>query len=358
MQEIKHTLGYTNISTLFDELERLYYDLSDKPDNKPRNKLFSTPYSSLFAPIVEVFEKGTGYKYNLEFDNRKFDKVDLPDMDSKNIIVCYSGGKDSFSVIKYYQKLGYNVYAYHIKGLNKTFYDEWEVAEKMAAELNVPLYIDKVSYKGNHVWIEHPLKNMIMVTMALTWGIKNKISTKIACGTFRTAFLEDVAFEICAGDCIDMWKLYDDLVNNIIPGFQVYVPNENFQTAYEMILKEPKYLPMTISCLTPNRFRNLFRNRTMHNYNINLMPYRCGCCWKCATEYIWFCDHDVLDFNKQYYIHCLEVLLNTLEQEMGYRIHSIEYVWKSYFFYSTKKSKAYKELKDAFIQSRKIKTTN
>lgn len=358
MQTIKHTSDYYELSCIFTDLERMYAELSE-PLKRPKPKLFVQPYDNTFYPILKTFEKMSGYSFpHMEFEEQRFTPIPLPQMDSKNIIVCYSGGKDSFSVIRHYQQLGYNVYAYHIKGLNKTYYDEWEVAEKMAEKLGVPLYIDSVAYKGTHCWIEHPMKNMIMATMALSWGIKNGISTKIAVGTFKTAHVADVAFEVCAGDTVEMWKLYEAIIQKVIPSFQMYIPNKNFQTAYDLLLKEPEHLPLTISCLTPNRFRKLFRRRTMRNYTIDLMPYRCGCCWKCATEYVWFCDHDVLEYNRDYYIHCLEVLLNTLEQETGYPIHDLHYVWDTYFFYSIKKSKAYEELKHAFIHSRKIKITN
>lgn len=353
VQIIRHVDGYKSIHPLFDELERFYSDLSNVDSKK---QLFLQPYDSVFLPILKTFEERTGYKFApMIFEKRTYEPLKLPMMDAKNIIVCYSGGKDSFAVIRHYQKKGYNVYAYHIRGLNKTYYDEWETAEKMAEELGIPLYIDNVSYSGGHIWIEHPLKNMIMASMALNWGIRNGISTKIACGTFRTARLDDVSFEVCAGDCMDMWEKYEAIVRQVLPSFQMYIPNQNFQTAYNLLIKEPKYLPLTISCLTPNRFRELFRNRTIKNYGIDLMPNRCGCCWKCATEYIWFSDHDILEYNQKYYIHCLEVLMNTLEQETGYSMHSIEYVWDNYFFYSMRKSKAYKELKNAFIRARKIK---
>jgi len=358
MQEIRHDKDYLSISPLFDDIERLYKELSE-PVKKKKTPLFVQPYDNTFLPIVKTFEKLSGHTFpHMEFEEQTFPDLQLPQMDSKNIIVCYSGGKDSFSVIRHYQKQGYNVYAYHIKGLNKTYYDEWEVAEQMARKLKIPLYIDSISYKGTHCWIEHPMKNMIMAIMALSWGIRNGISTKIAVGTFRTALIDDVAFEVCAGDTMDMWKMFEEVIRKIIPSFQMYIPNKNFQTAYNLLLKEPEYLPLTISCMTPNRFRNLFRKRTLKNYTIGLMPYRCGCCWKCATEYIWFCDKGVLEYNQAYYLHCLEVLLNNLEQETGYQIRDLNYVWNTYFFYSMKKSKAYKELQNAFIHGRKIKIAN
>ena len=147
VQVIKHMDGYKSIHPIFDELERLYSDLSNVDSKK---QLFLQPYDSVFLPILKTFEERTGYKFApMIFEKRTYEPLKLPQMDTKNIIVCYSGGKDSFAVIRHYQKKGYNVYAYHIRGLNKTYYDEWETAEKMAEELGIPLYIDNSTFLGS-----------------------------------------------------------------------------------------------------------------------------------------------------------------------------------------------------------------
>ena len=357
MQTIKHSADYISPSSIFDDLERLYTELSDT--KKKRVGLFSQPYDRCFEPLVKAFMQYTDSDFShIEYTDKKYDLIPLDSYDPKNIIVCYSGGKDSFAALRHYQKLGYNVYAYHIKGLNKTYYDEWEVAEKTAEALGIKLYIDSVTYSGAHCWTEHPMKNMLMATMALAWGIREHVGVKVACGTFKTAHLEDVAFDVCGGDCVEMWEMFDDIVSKVIPSFHMYIANANYQTAFNLLKKEPKSLEYTISCVTPNRFRALFRKRTMFNYGVELLPYRCGCCWKCAVEYIWFCDHNVLGYDRDYYLHCVEVLSNTIWKETGYYPHSIEYVWDKYMFYSMRKSKAYKELKDAFIYARKIKVAH
>ena len=359
MQTIKHTKGYQNIHWLLDQVEEAYRELSDE-SVVPVNQLLTSPYDSSFKFLFETFEKYGDRHFNEpQFKDFDIKPLKLPKFDNKNIIVCYSGGKDSLTAIRHYQKLGYNVYAYHIKGLNKAYTDEYKVAEQAAERFGFKLIVDEVGYSGQHVWIEHPMKNMIMANMALTYGITHNITTKIAVGSFRTAFLFDNAFDVCAGDCIDMWHLYESVVQRIIPKFKIYVPNYNFQTSYKAIEKEPDMLKYSISCMTPNRFRNLFRQRTETNYKVDLLPYRCGCCWKCAAEYMYFADKDILPYNQDYYIHCLEVLLHTLEQEVGYRIYSIHYVWNTYMLHvSIRKSKAWEVLKGAAIRSGKIDITH
>ena len=90
-----------------------------------------------------------------------------------------------------------------------------------------------------------------------------------------------------------------------------------------------------------------FRERTEKNYSIELMPARCGCCWKDAVEYIWTVDHDIVPLNRLYYLHCFEVLRATMCKERRWFVHYVEIVWEEYLFYPMSKSKLYEELKDA-----------
>ena len=356
MQSIKHIPGYKNAHWIMDEMELFYTEMSD--DTK-QGGLIQNVYDSSFKLLLDAFMKyGTKDFDGILFEDKPVERLQLKSYNPKNIIVCYSGGKDSLAVVQHYQKMGYNVYAYHIKGLNKTYYDEWKVAETAAKELGFNLIFDEVAYVGQHTWVEHPMKNMIMANMALTYGIQHDITTKIACGSFYTAHLSDIEFSVCGGDSADMWAIYDAIIGQAIPNFHMHIPNKSYETAYNLILKKPELLPLTISCLTPNRFRDLFRKRTINNYSADLLPNRCGCCWKCAAEYLWFCDHNVLQYNRQYYIHCLEILVNTMEQENGYRTYRLQTVWENYLFYPMTKSKAYEELKDAVILRNKIKVTS
>ena len=359
MQTIKHTKGYKNIHWLLDQVEEAYRELSEE-SVVPVNPLVAARYDSSLKPIFNIFREYSTRDFGTpQFETLDIKPIKLPKFDTKNIIVCYSGGKDSLTAIRHYQRLGYKVYAYHIKGLNKAYTDEYKVAEQAAERFGFELIFDEVGYSGQHVWIEHPMKNMIMANMALTYGITHNITSKIAVGSFRTALLSDNAFDVCAGDCIDMWHLYESVVQRFIPKFKVYVPNYNFQTSYKAIEKEPDMLRYSMSCMTPNRFRNLFRQRTEKDYNVELLPNRCGCCWKCAAEYIYFTDKDILPYNQNYYLHCIEVLLHTLEQEVGYRIYSITFVWNTYMLHlSIRKSKAWGVLKNATIRSGKIDITN
>ena len=68
-------------------------------------------------------------------------------------------------------------------------------------------------------------------------------------------------------------------------------------------------------------------------------------------EYVWFADKKLLPLNKQYYIHCLEVLANTHEKETGLRYYSVKALWSDYFFYPISESIMSEVISDGIVQS-------
>lgn len=355
MQTIKHENGFKYFNPLLADLETLYSVVSD---DEPRTELFPPLVDVSLEPVYDMIVEQTGKEFGKPSFKQRQHAKHTKRYDAKNIIVCYSGGKDSLSVVLHYMKMGYNVYAYHIKGLNKGYYNEWEIAEEASREIGFNLIIDQVSYSGQHVWTEHPMKNMLMATMALNYGVTHGITTKIAVGDFRDCSVDAVAFSVTGGDTVEMWDLYTKFIRTIIPNFKVYIPNKNYATAYNMLLKHPNHIKHTMSCMTPNRFRESFRKRTQKNYGVELLEHRCGCCSKCAVEYIIFCDHGVFQLDRQYYIHCLEILAYTSLKEEDNTVPSINRLWGLFFFYPMKKSKLYRELSNAIIQNGKIKLAN
>lgn len=334
MQSIIHTENnFQYISNLFYDLEYLYTLTSEKTHKQIKLKLVERGVSKQLYPILQLFNNA-GYHYDFNYVDKRYDKIDVSGISKNNMIVCFSGGKDSFATILHYMNKGYDVTLYHVTGLNKHYTKEIYSVDAIANELKLPFVIEDISYKGQHEWIEHPLKNIVMVNMALNYGLQHNLAYKIAVGDFFTTKLVDNVFEVCGGDCADFLRTWEKIVP--IKNFHIYLPFRNYHNSYNMIMRYGKQnlLPHIQSCMTPNRFRELFKKRTESKYHIELLPERCGCCWKCAIEYIWMVDHDVFSLNKDYYKHCLSVLRNNLVKEQGILYNSVIDVWEHYFFYN------------------------
>lgn len=352
MQYIEHP---SYIHKLMYDIDRFYVDMSELEFNDKGALLSNHTYDDSFEELYHLFST-YGYVESIPtFSHIEYDKLETFEYDPKNLIVCISGGKDSLASVLHYQKLGYHITLFHLDKINRGYYGELDCVKELSQELNLPLVVQSVSIQGNHCWVEHPMKNMIIANLALTYGIANKLTTKIAFGNFYTSSVRDDSFEVCGGDDIEMWRAYEKIIRRIIPKFKVYISNKNANTTFNVLKDNFDLVDHTISCMTPYRFRNQFKLRTEKNYGVNLMRNRCGCCWKCAMEYIIFTDADKLPLNEKYYLHCIEILRYTLVKEQNFKTYDISTVWNQFMLYPMKKSKMREVLENAFIKSGEVR---
>ena len=346
--------NYENIHTIFNQIEWLYQFISDDKIEQP---LFPHILDTSFIRLCDILaEKITDVDIRKSIAFAECSSsypIEVP-ISGKNMIVCISGGKDSVALTKKLIDDGYNVHLYHMRGINKVYPDEYKAVVDVAHYFNIPYHIDTVALSGTQRFTEHPMKNMIIANGALHYGIREDIGTEIAFGNFKDSFLDENQFDVCAGDCTDMWWAYDDIIQTIIPQFRMNIPLYNNYESLEIIERNPELLPLTISCISPYRFREHWKKRTEKKYGIELLPNRCGCCWKCAVEYMYYTDHELLDFNLNYYLHCVQILCDTLRKESKVT-GTIQQVWDEYMHYPIDKSKIWRELKNATIQNGKVK---
>lgn len=342
MQKIVHEKGYRAIHPIFDELEKFYALTSTKALQRPTS-LIPERFDDSFESLQGIFNIYGGNQYSFKFTNKHFKPLELPKYNDKNIILGFSGGKDSTATAVHYIEQGYNVYLYHVRGLNRQYPDEWKSAEEIAEYLGRPIYIEQVSLDGKLDFIEHPMKNMIIASGALQYGIKNNIGTTIAFGNYYDSYLVDTPFYIAGDDCVDMWEPYEEIIQRIIPNFQIEMALQNFNDTLEILEKDKKLLGLCKSCLGAYRFREYNHKKNEEKYKIKLLPHRCGSCWKCAAEYIYMTDHNVLEYSEEYYKHCLDILRKTNKKENDTDFTTVRNLWADYFAYDMKESK-YKEI--------------
>jgi rhodanese-related sulfurtransferase len=317
---------------------------------------FPNKMSASFKPLVDILSNYIFFNTdNIEYQNDDYNILNIP----KNnvIVVCVSGGKDSTAAAKYYKNSGFDVKLFHMHGINKSYPNELENVKKVAEYLQMPLYVNETSVKGNiewKNWKEHPLKNIIIACEALDYALENFNTSNICFGNFTQSRLADNDFLVCGGDCIEMWNAFENVIHKVIPEFKMLLPLRNNGETFEILT--PKEIEICCSCMSPYRFQKHWRERTMYKYCIDLLPNRCGCCWKDCLEYIYLTDHNFLDFNYEYYLHCLQILCDTIAKESGEKPVDINEVWNTYFFYDMNISKI-GGLNNAVIQNGKIKLT-
>jgi len=332
MQTITHE--QPNIHPLFNEFDKLYAELSEHNNIK---KLVPTQYNDIFKPLVQLF-RDNGYRGTINTVRKTLPCVKLPRKQRKVIIVCFSGGKDSIATVKHYLELGYKVYLYHLRHINPPLYDEYIQAQELANHWNIPIFIDTVKLSGKHDYVEHPMKNYIIANGALQYGIRKGITTNIAFGNYKTSTLQYDNFEFCGGDDIEMWDIYDNIISTIIPGFKMNIVLDNLADTLDSVCSDKDLMDMSVSCLGRASMRKYWHAWVLNKFGIQLPKHRCGRCYKCCIEYIYMTDHDLQEYNEDYYKYCFNNLKKNVEREDG-RKYSDEEVWQHYFFYDRSLSK-------------------
>lgn len=339
MQKINHSAGYKALHPIFDEFERFYFATSGN-SVQGSNSLIPIEFDRTFEPLQGIFNEHGKQHYNFSFTNKNYSTLSLESYDKNNIIIAFSGGKDSVATALKYKDLGYNIYLYHLRGLKTNSYPtEWKSAKELAEHLNLPLVIEDIQLLGKLDFPEHPLKNIIIANSMLQYGIKNHIGINIAFGNYTTSELDYTAFYYAGDDCIDMWGYYGYILSNIIPDFKVGLILSDLNDTLETMSTDKDLLALCQSCLGAHRFREYNRKHVQEKYGIELMPNRCGVCWKCAVEYIYMTDHNVLQYNEGYYKHCIDVLKKANKHENGLEFTGIQDLWNVYFKYDISESK-------------------
>ena len=147
-------------SPLFERILDLYYVVG-------RAEVDSVCDVALL-PLVELLESGCGKKLYSNVINFKNGICTVTK--TNNVVVCFSGGKDSTALAVKLKQEGKNVFLYFLKGINKSYSDEYIRASNIASLLNLPLFIDEVHLSGKNMFKENPVKNQVIATLAFNYA--------------------------------------------------------------------------------------------------------------------------------------------------------------------------------------------
>lgn len=339
MQRVLHE--YHNKSRVFTLLEGLYTYVSDSEymfdDVLWLDKSFKTLCNILQEHLL-IFRHPEVKEFELPKLEYKYDQ------NIKEVTVCLSGGKDSAAVAYYYKKNGYKVHLYHATGVNKAYGDEKKAAQRIADYLGCDLFIDTIHLVGPHEFIEHPMKNYVIANGALHYMIDKGYAPVLVFGNFNKSKLDMNEFEVCGGDCIEMWYAYEEIIQSVLPEFKVEIPLETNGNTFDLLSEDKELFNMSVSCMSPFRFREHWKHRVEERHNIRLFDNRCGCCWKCIVESLWLMDFDKMALNEEFYLYGIGILAKTIYKETGVKEESIQAVWENYMFYPIEQSKMYDTL--------------
>ncbi len=240
-------------------------------------------------------------------------KIDIPENKNK-VLVLFSGGKDSIALALKLKEEGKEVHLFHITGLNISFKDELITAKKVADYLGLDLIIKEINIIGHCDFLENPCKNQLAIVYAIQYGIEHGF-TEYAIGDFKNDILATSNIDRNYSDAYDLIQIFVEGIRKIFPNFNLNIIFNNYVETLTYIGKNKELCSLFQSCITPLRYRGYLSKLNSKKYNINLRDKECGSCWKCCTQYIVFMDKGYIEFNKEFYKHCLEVLNKKFVEE-------------------------------------------
>ena len=274
--------------------------------------------------ISNIFKK---YVNNLNTEGFRSERVPRPLYtvpkysyeceENKKLLLLFSGGKDSTAAAINFKNLGYDVTLYFLQGVNLSYSEELERAEVVANKLGLPMVVDYIKVSGKGDFLENPTKNQLILSFAINYGIQHNIY-RYSYGGFKEDIIEQSAFDRNFSDSIELFNWFEEGVKEVFPKFEVITPFSNEVETLKMIGDYKDLWNDFQSCLTPKRYREHLKKTNEQKYGLQLLEHRCGSCWKCCMEYIVWCDLGLLEYNKEFYRHCLEIFMNKLKDERPY----------------------------------------
>lgn len=294
-----------------EEMMNLYTLYSDLECTEENLKI---PFTLYLTPIMDIYKIGSKKTFNYNIVN--YPIIPINYTTNNSVVVCCSGGKDSTAVAIKLKEENYDICLYYVKGINKSYPEEEKRISEIANYLDVPYFIDtRFKFSGHSDFPDNPIKNQLILSMALNYAYEGGRNCKIAFGDFIDDTIEKCDFMTSWSDTIEMQKAYQSFIKHYIPNFEYIAPFKSEFDSINIINNHYEILPLTQSCITPYRFRNKLKINNEEKYGIILPANRCGSCYKCCREYIHFHLLGRYNLNNEFYKHCLEILKKNLKKQ-------------------------------------------
>lgn len=291
----------TNIYQIFSNTENIHQLASLLPiDEKSKSYINALEY---------------GLKEKVEYNFKKCSWFGDYSESGDTIVVCFSGGKDSTALAKKLIDDGKKIVLFHVHGINRSYSSELEHAKKIAEYLKSKIIVHNLKLKGKTNFLENPTKNQLVCSLALMYALKNGYSHTIAFGDFTSDLHSTSAFDRNWSDSQENWHAFISYVRNYIEDFDVFIPFETYKDSTKIVFNDMNLMNLIQSCILPDMYRKSQKRKNEEKYKVKLLENRCGSCWKCCVEWMMLVNGGYIEYNRDFYIHCLQFLKKKQKSE-------------------------------------------
>ncbi len=229
-----------------------------------------------------------------------------PLFNPKEVYVAFSGGKDCLANAIRAKKEGYMVTLVYIQGINKSLFSEKKHAREVAKASGFGYKEITISITGKKEWNEHPLKNILILSLLVDEGLKNGVG-KYALGNLFEENSNKGSIDYDFSDSYDLIKLFEMFVRRAYPSvrFMTYI-HDNTQSFYECYKFDKEIINKLCTCITPDFRRPMIRKFNIQKFGEGVLNKDgCGTCYKCASEYLNKVLVNMAPFNLNYHKKCI-----------------------------------------------------
>ena len=314
----KHTLNLSkealNLYTIFN---KHYFDKELSLDELFINSVMK---------IYEAHKQADYYKFHVNYNYENQYRFN----DNKTIVLAFSGGLDSAYQALTLREQGYNVILYHVKNMNYyTNGKEFQIVNQFSAHFEFPLVISH--FKQNNLkenqerkyWQENSFKNILLYSIIIDYCIDSKVKN-ISCGDDLRLDIKDAVIGTNIADARQITKPFVENVKHTT-GIDFIFVDHNINKAQRLKkLQQYDALDLFYSCVNPGRFNQSNHKRIQKKFNVNLEPYNCGVCRKCAFHSL--LRHYYLDkkYPREFIDFCWDKIANGADNKFFNKELSLE----------------------------------
>lgn len=230
----------------------------------------------------------------------------------QSVMVGFSGGLDSAYMALHLKDLGFSVTLYHVTGLNKAFPDEDASAKAFAQAAGMDLVECRVRHLQQQRYIDNPLKNQLIMALMADYGLPRGI-TEYAMGADWCSGIDECEIGYTITDSREVNEAFRDAMAMLVPCYELIFIDSEVKKAQRLDYIASRHtdcLPYVCSCISPHRFKRHLHDTNVRKYGVDLMPNRCGSCFKCCMEWLLLKELGHVAPDAAYEAHCWDVLAN------------------------------------------------
>jgi hypothetical protein len=228
-------------------------------------------------------------------------------VDNRKIFVAFSGGKDCLATAIKAKQKGFEPTLVYIGGVNKSLPSEHVCAVATAKATGFPLIELKLHIAGTKEYGDHPIKNILLLSMIVDEGLKHGC-INFSMGNLFEETADRGSLDFDFSDSWEMLRTFARLLAAYIPGAKLHAfIHDNLQSFHTVFRFNKAALSTLSTCITPDFRRPMIQKANRAKYGAQFVPdFRCGNCYKCADEYRFMSAFGVRPFNQKFMNHCKE----------------------------------------------------